>query len=188
MSKTELQTLRERDSDMSAAWKIFNWQWDCQVRTCDNYTHNFFDTGGFFTTKNDEWDKNLRQAWMDRYLTINEMIEYTREGKTFIINKPHQSCIIYEILKTHALDWKEALEINPVIKMPPIEDFRIIDELLSVLWQIAKVYIDVQNGPSSLRSVFGKLMGTKLPTKTINTPNTHNKISNAIIKAANKGK
>lgn len=184
MSKTELQELRAREPDKSACWKIFNWHFSCQVKVGDNFDYTYFNTVGYLSTTNTEWDNQLRNNWMDMYMTINEMVEYVREGKTFIIDKPHHSCIIYELIRNHLSDWKYAVENSPHMPFPPLEDFRVMDELMVITWKIARNYITDQEGPTAIRSVFANLLG-KNSVKVINTDTTKgpNRMSDAIIRA-----
>lgn len=187
MSKTELQELRLREPDKTACWKIFNWPFSCQVKSSDNFDHNYYNTVGYLTTKNSDWSESAREAYMDKYMTIDEMVEYTREGKTFVIEKPHHACIVYELIKQHMLDWKWAVENSPHMPSPPMEDFRVMDELLVVTWRIAKNYITEQEGLSALRTVFAGLLGRN-SVKVINpkVDTGPNRISDAIIRATKK--
>lgn len=180
---TLLQTMRNRDTDKSAAWKIFNWHFNCSVKVSDNFDSDYFNTVGFMTTGNPKWDNNLRTSMMARYLTINEMAELIREGNSFIIESPEQACIVYEVIKTHLTDWKEHLQLSSRTFTPPLEDFRVLDEMLDITWKIGRPYISAQEGPSKLLTFFGKLVNAKV-IEDRNIEATHGNLAEAIIRAS----
>ena len=108
----------------SAVYKIFYWPFRFRIPY-----HNLIDYESaekFGVRGNPEAAKEQALAMVDVLLTINQMIDFYREGATLQLVQLTDAKIIYQILYDHLSMWVEAFAESPWSYRPPLEDLKLM--------------------------------------------------------------
>lgn len=184
---TFLQRTRASDPDKSAAWKLFNYRFNCKVKQIHMTPNWVFTDYGVLSSGNADIDREIMDANVDYLLTAMDMAIIAGRGVNIIISDPADCVAIYEIVSQHLSDWVDALENNPHINRGPIEDLQKFDILATIVWQIAKHYVKVEVGTTHLmqrlNSFYINPLGNRGAAKTnVQIDESHNSVSDDLVR------
>lgn len=111
----------------SAVYKIFYWPFRFRIPY-----HNLIDYESaekFGVRGNPEAAREQALAMVDVLLTINQMVDYYREGATLQLVQLTDAKAIYEILYDHLAMWVEAFDESPWSYRPPLKDLKLMSEI-----------------------------------------------------------
>lgn len=98
---------------------------------------------GNTSTGDKKLDEMLANSYVTIYLTINDMIEYYREGITFRLTDASDSKVIYEVISEHTARWRDALQHAFNMGKSPVEDLITMEQFIATIYERAKFeYID----------------------------------------------
>lgn len=186
--QTFLQRSRLSDPDKSAAWKLFTWRFQCQIRQLHTQPDWVFSDYGVISSGNRAIDSEVMNTHMDILLTPMDMALFTGRGVDIIINNPADSVCIYELVSMHLADWVDALENNPHITQGPVAELRMFDDLATMMWRVARHYIKAEVGTSHIMQRLNKFYVNPLgkrnsgPRTTITIDEEHNSRTNDIVR------
>ena len=92
---------------------------------------------GMPTTGNKQYDQVIHNELVDRYITIDKMVEYHKNGISFYIRNHKETKEIYELISNYLVCWKEYLENGINIGGAPIDDLIALDRLASKIYDHA---------------------------------------------------
>lgn len=117
----------------SAAFKIFNYRFICQLAQMHLYTMEYLQQNGYATTGNPVEDRELAKSKVHAQLTIAAMAVYHNQGVSFHLVNPSDAAKIYRILLRHLQDWNSTVNQQFNMVKPPIEDLRMFEDLASTI-------------------------------------------------------
>lgn len=107
------------------------------LRFKDSLSEDEIRQFGMPTTGNAQIDKEVHNDLVDRYITINKMVEYHKQGIPFYIRNHKETKEIYEVISSYLICWKEYLENGINIGGAPIDDLIALDRLASSVYDHA---------------------------------------------------
>lgn len=106
----------------------------------------------------DELDQSVARDLVDRYYTIDEMIDFMRRGVTLRIPRYENTKRIYEYIQAHLEAWKEELLTQHNAAYAPLEDLIDLDKFAVIVYSKAKYVFKSHNAGDfmsrSLASLF----------------------------------
>lgn len=95
-------------------------------------------TFGNTSTGDKKLDAMLASSFVNTYVTINDMIEYFRDGISFRLTNPADSRVIYEAISEHTARWRDALQYAFNMGNSPVEDLILMERFISTIYEHAK--------------------------------------------------
>lgn len=140
--------------DISIESKIWEYYYKCRIHAFLSRSVEDIRENGITVTGIPDLDEAMKNDWISRYLTINQMVEYFRKGVPFKVVDINDTKDIYETIQIHLTNWVEHLRTGLNVRNAPLEDLLDMDKLAGVVYQHAK-YIFT---PDIMDSLFGKHM------------------------------
>lgn len=187
-----LQDSRKQDLDKSAAYKIFNWRFMCrvnQVQFMPDWLSKHYGIVAPDQSKGGYNDEN-----MDVYLTAVDIALLLGRGVDVTILEPEASVVIYELVDTHLMDWATHLKQARFIPYVPMEDLKLLDDLATICWSVARNYITTEVGVGHRLGVLQRFMtpqvrpGSKAATMIEKVDTDHNSHMNDLLRLGSKSK
>lgn len=141
MSNTSIQTTGK---------PIWERLFGIKMRYKDTVDLNTVEIRGVPTTGDSQWDKALLNDWVYKYITIDQMVEYHRNGIAFVITDHKETKDIYEIIHAYLHAWKEHIQNGINIGNAPIDDLMALDALATSMYDHASEHIRAELTPSPL--------------------------------------
>lgn len=133
---------------------IFDRKYEVRIKKIDNMSVEEIEFYGMYSTGDKEYDNELNNEIITRWMSINEMVEYFKRGKPFSIVDPKYTQEIYDVVHQYLLHWKDRLQNSLNIGNAPIDDLIALDSMASSLHGYACQYMKVQKSQSSLMNYF----------------------------------
>lgn len=134
-----------------SAYKIFNKLFHCRVPYLASLTDEDLDIFGIHYLNDKEYDNYTRNQEIDRYLTINDMVELRKRGVWIKVAKFDDTKTIYEIIIEHLQNWKTLLDNGYRRADVPYEDFEELDKLAREVYPYARSRLDTEVIDSVIR-------------------------------------
>lgn len=83
-------------------------------------------------------DSVLGESLVPAYITINDMVEYYRDGVVFHLTDSEAPKKIYEAVTEHTGRWREALQYSMNISAAPVEDLILMEQFVSSIYEYAR--------------------------------------------------
>lgn len=112
-------------------------RYHCRLRGMDTRSVEHIRFFGTPTSGDPDYDREMRNEIVDRFLTIAEMACYFRDGITVRVKHRADTKKIYERITDHLIAWRDALSsLNH--PQAPIEDLLTLDEFAHKVYEHAK--------------------------------------------------
>lgn len=170
----------------SAAWKVFNKHFFVRVENQFLYTDNFLKFKGIIS--------HTPQAAMDEMrskrltcLSIAEMVNLRISGAPIEFTEVRDSVTVYDIIVEHLRDWASIVSAGVYDKLPPAEEFFILDEMASELHPyVALGKMKELNSGIDTRNLGQTFFGKNNPDKlyTLDKASSYKNIAPVIINKA----
>lgn len=121
-----------------------------QIQFKDTIPLDQVSSRGIPTVGDSSIDKAVLNDWVYKYITINDMVEYHRNGISFMITNHKETGDIYKIIHEYLLAWKERVENGLNIGNAPLEDLIALDAFATSIYPHACEYLQVDLTESSL--------------------------------------
>jgi hypothetical protein len=103
---------------------------------------------GNTSTGDKKLDAMLATSTVNTYVTINDMIEYFRDGISFRLTDLKDARIIYEAVSEHTARWRDALQYAFNMGNAPVDDFILMERFIATIYEHAKfAYIEKPKSP-----------------------------------------
>jgi len=103
-------------------------------------------------------DADMHNQRVERYLTINQMVDYFKEGIPVCVRIHSETKDIYDIISNYLLCWKQQLQNGINIGGAPIDDLVALDRFACVVYDHAVEHITDDFIQSSMSKYFGNRM------------------------------
>jgi hypothetical protein len=107
----------------------------------DTLTTEHIRQFGMPTVGDDSIDADMHNHMVDRYLTINQMVDYYKEGISVYIKIHTETKDIYDIISSYLLCWVQYLQNGINIGGAPIDDLIALDRFASSVYDHAVEHI-----------------------------------------------
>lgn len=114
--------------------KIFSKLYLCSVPAFQSRTVEDIRLRGVTMTGIRDLDEAMKNDWLKRYATINDMIEFFKRGVPVRILVPAEVKDIYDTIQTHLTQWLEAMRTGLNINDPPLDDLMAMDRFAAKLY------------------------------------------------------
>lgn len=144
------------------------------IRMKDTYSDEELRHFGLPTTGDARLDQQVHNDLIDRYVTINQMTEWFKNGIPFWVKNHKDTKEIYEVISGYLQCWKEYLDDGINIGGAPIEDLIDLDRLASKVYDHAVEHFTEEYIESKLLRYMNKFnfgrdaFSRKTETVTIN--------------------
>ena len=123
------------------SWFIFHVKFPCKIRHMDIGTIEERRERGYVTSFNKDIDRENQRSLSNVHLTINEMVEYYKEGVKIQGIALEDTKTIYEYIQRHLRFWHS--EITSKYMMPnsvPNDDLILLDEFANDVYEYAQYF------------------------------------------------
>jgi len=127
-----------KPKDRDSVWYIWNDLYRVRVPTQKSRSKLHLKHFGTFETGIKEIDRELHTELTDTMCTINQMVEFYRNGIVVRVVKIADCKKIYERVTDHLLAWKYHLERGMNIGDAPVEDFILMDNFADAVYPHAR--------------------------------------------------
>ena len=121
----------------SPVYKLFYYPFHCKVPKHATVSYESLERYGTYYAEN---QNTAPYELIDKMMTINEMVEYFRNGITMVLAKPKEAGNIYEIILEHLKMWRDYGLYFGMPYEPPMEDLYLLDEFAKTLFVLAINY------------------------------------------------
>lgn len=111
---------------------------------------------GMPTVGDDKIDSDMQNGLIDKYITIDTMVDYYKEGIPIYIKNHKETKDIYDIISAYLICWKQNLENGINIGGAPIEDLVALDRFASSVYDHAVEHISDDFIHSNMINYIGK--------------------------------
>ena len=136
----------------SPVYKIFHYPFHCKVPRYSTFSYDDLKRYGSYSTTDEETAAYLP---IEKLITINDMIEYRKEGIPIELSKPRESGAIYEIIVEHLKMWRDYGVNYGMPYEPPMDDLYLLDELAKSVFVLALTYGGKKEREEDLFDVIG---------------------------------
>ena len=120
-----------------------------------------------------EVDQEIMGDEVERWCTINDMIELYRQGIYIRLCNRGDSAKIYDAISSHIAAWKTRLEYGVHNAQAPLEDLLVMDEFASVVYDNAVRHFDDPKKLDPYRTALAK--NSLFSAQILATPGPKNK-------------
>jgi hypothetical protein len=125
------------EKDRTTAWWIFSRLFMCRVTNIQSMSVEYIEKFGMPASGYEQYDKETANELVTRMLSINDMVEYFRNGVTVHVVNFKDTKEIYERISDHLNLWKQKLENSFHVKDAPIDDLLLLDKFANVVYKYA---------------------------------------------------
>lgn len=125
-----------------------------KIRFKDTIDLSQVQSRGIPTVGDSSIDNAVLNDWVYKYITINDMVEYHRNGISFIIITHKETGDIYNIIHEYLLAWKDLVVNGLNIGNAPLEDLIALDSFATSIYPHACEYLQVDLTNNSLDNWF----------------------------------
>ena len=144
---------------------IWNNLYQASVRYKDSLSVDSIRTFGMPTVGDDTIDYDVHNQPLFVMITINDMVEYFKNGVAVTLRNNEDTATIYTIVNNYLLAWKQQLDNGINIGDAPFDDLVTLDEFATMLYPVAlKFGIAIKDTGSLFANIFGS--GTKYVSRT----------------------
>lgn len=153
---------------------IFKKLFMCKIKNIDSMSIDYIRIFGSPTSGDTTSDYGTTNELITRMLTINQMVEYYKQGITIHVVNYNDTKEIYDRISDHLNAWKTKLNTSFHVREAPIDDLVLLDKFASVVYQHAVRLMDTKYVDSILsRQIAGTLNVTRdnilAPLKSMST-------------------
>jgi hypothetical protein len=109
----------------------------CKVKNIDTMSADYIRHFGFPASGDAQFDQETANELVIRMLSIDQMVEFFKQGVTIHVVNPKDTKEIYERISAHLLAWKETLRTSFNNRAAPIDDLLLLDKFASVVYRHA---------------------------------------------------
>lgn len=135
--------------------KIFGWYYRVLVPAFQSRSIADIRLKGVAVTGIKDLDDAMKNDWVKRDMTINDLVELYKAGCPFRIISDKEVKDIYDTVQTHLQLWLERLRTGMNMGDAPIEDLIVMDRFAASVYLHAKYLFT----PEALESALGRQMG-----------------------------
>lgn len=117
---------------------IFEKTYKVKIKSRDTISIEEQRMFGVIGTGDKHIDKALANEMRYAYITINDMVEYFREGISFYLTAEEDSKTIFEAVTAHTSNWRAALKYAYNMGDSPVEDLILMEKFASGIYAHAK--------------------------------------------------
>jgi len=119
-------------------WYLWNKKFLCSVRYGDTFTVERLRNQGIYTSGDPSVDRAMMNERTRFYLSINDMVEYFRQGILVGVVNREDTAKIYDYVSNHIAAFRREIAIAWDLKDIPVEDLVLLDQFASTVYEHAK--------------------------------------------------
>lgn len=189
---TDFKRVRLEDADRSAAWKLWHWNFPCQVKIIHETPQWVTTHYGTPSSGDLSIDEQMMQNYQHVVLSAVEIAIRLSEGINVIITNVNDSVILYDIISKHLADWTDAIDRGGYNRKIPYDELLALDNLATICWRKAKPFIKEQVGISHSMAKLSQMImsfgNRKRMQESVAIDDEHNSVASTINKAVLKSK
>lgn len=128
----------ERDT----RWYLWNEKFFCRVSNILSMSPAYLGHYGMPTSGDPVIDQQTANELVDRYLSINQMVEYYQHGVPVYVRVEKDTVRIYEYISNHLTAWKQKLDRELNVRDAPLDDLLLLDQFASVVYKHARHHFE----------------------------------------------
>lgn len=164
---------------------IFETRFEARMKQIDIIDIDYINNVGMMTSGIGWLDNEMDEQLSDVYLTVNQMVEYIQEGKSFHLVNPYVNAEkVYKLICNYVNLYAEASGRVPNLPLPPQEDFEALDFAAARIYELYRCY----EKPVELKGLIGRFRtarARRFTDEAINKEVTTDEQGNPIIKQHN---
>lgn len=185
---TALQRSRQIDTDRSATWKLWHWNFTCQTVQLFETPDWVFTEMGVASSGDAAIDARLMNNLIPVQLNAAEIAIRISKGYPVVITNTEDAVILYELVSQHINNWTLLIESGRAGKNIPYNQLLAFDKLASICWKVARPFFPDQIGTSHLITKLNSLMfgfkdQRKAATERLDLQEDHTSVASIINKA-----
>jgi len=162
----------ERDT----RWPIWHKKFLCRVNAFKSRSLEHVEHFGVPVSGDPLYDQAMMQEDIQRMLSIDEMVEFFRQGLVVGVLKEKETKAIYEHITDHLEAWKKKIENGWHVREAPIEDLILMDKFAHAVHKHARHHFTTEIVESilarrmsgTLRISRDKILGAGPKTQVVN--------------------
>lgn len=107
------------------------------IRYKDTLSVDDIKAHGMPTTGDAKIDQAVHNDLVDRYITIDKMVDHFKQGTSFYIRNPKETEEIYQVIHAYLIAWKQFLAVSINLGEVPVEDLIHLDRLAGKIYDHA---------------------------------------------------
>lgn len=148
------------ESKRDTRWWIFHKQFLCRVSNIQSMSVEYLKMFGMPSSGDPYYDKQTANELIMRMLTIDDMVEFFRNGVSVYVCNVADTKEIYERITNHLMAWKHQLEHGFHTRGAPLDDLILLDRFAVAVYKHAKY----QFTPDIVDSIMARRMSSILKT------------------------
>lgn len=145
----------QRQSLKELAKPIFERRYMVGIRFKDTLSIEEIKAYGMPTTGDARIDYQVHNDMVDRYITINDMVEYFKAGTAFSVRNSCETKEIYDVIDSYLNGWKNFLAYSVNTQAAPVEDLVALDRLAAKVYDHAVEHFKEDSFVSSFEKILG---------------------------------
>lgn len=123
----------------TACYRLFEHRHPCMVQQIFTLDKGLLAIrgGGTVTSGDEKWDRELAHAWVHIRPTPVEMVDLMEAGAALMFESAEVATKVYLDLVHHLRNWMHHLDINPNVRVVPLQDLEKFDELAAMVFPYA---------------------------------------------------
>jgi len=134
--------------------RIWTWRYKCRIPVFHSRTVEDVRRNGVIVTGDKKLDQDLKDDWLSRYMTINDMIEFFKRDVPVRVINVKDTKDIYDTIQTHLMQWLENIRVGMNVRDAPIDDLLNMDRFAALVYPYAKHFFT----PETLQSELARSM------------------------------
>lgn len=137
---------------------IWNERFRCKMRYADTISLEDLRRFGIPTSGDRARDRDMMDSRVDRYLSINEMVEYFRQGIEIGVCADKDTKKIYEYISDHLEAMKEEVRRSFSTAHLPVDDLILMDQFANSVYENAKYHFTREDADSLIAQCMNNIV------------------------------
>lgn len=125
-------------------WYLWHKLFRCRVSNIQTMSVEYLQEFGMPSSGDAQYDRETANELVQRMLSINQMVEFFRNGVTVGVCQVSDTKEIYERIKDHLDAWKLKLERSVNIRGAPVDDLVLLDRFATTVYKHARHHFTEQ--------------------------------------------
>lgn len=123
-------------------WYLWHQKFWCRVSNILSMTPEYLEHFGMPTSGDPLIDQQTANELVDRYLSVNEMVELYKRGVPIYVRYEKDTVKIYEFISAHLTAWKQRIDQEWNVRDAPLDDLLVLDQFATIVYKHARHHFE----------------------------------------------
>ena len=147
------------ESERDTRYYLWEEKFMCTLRYGDTFTVDKLKERGIYTSGDPSMDRDMMNTPTRFYLSINQMVEYFRQGIPVGVTKREDTARIYEYISNHIDAFRREISLSFSPEKLPVDDLILLDEFAATVYGFAKHQFNRETANDLIARRMDALMG-----------------------------